>query len=116
MTSEDIFEIVIHGRGGHASMPERAVDPVVFNLSAAQRADTKLVDISYDVTADTPTVAVTLEISSDGGVTFDVPVAAVSGDIGADIVVGTGKTVTWNAGINWDQQVSSQTRFRVIAL
>ena len=29
MTSEDIFEIVIHGRGGHASMPERAVDPVV---------------------------------------------------------------------------------------
>ena len=42
-------------------------------------------------------------------------VAAVSGDIGADIAVGTGKTVTWNAGIDWDQLVSSQTRFRVIA-
>ena len=93
----------------------RAADPVVSNLSAAQRAGTKLVDISYDVTADTPTVAVSLEISSDGGVIFDVPVAAVSGDIGADIAVGTGKTVTWNAGIDWDQQVSSQTRFRVIA-
>ncbi len=93
----------------------RAADPVVSNLSAAQRAGTKLVDISYDVTADTPTVAVSLEISSDGGVIFDVPVAAVSGGIGADIAVGTGKTVTWNAGIDWDQQVSSQTRFRVIA-
>ena len=29
MTSEDIFEITIQGRGGHASMPERTVDPVV---------------------------------------------------------------------------------------
>ncbi|MCH2064637.1 MAG: SUMF1/EgtB/PvdO family nonheme iron enzyme, partial [Roseibacillus sp.] len=93
----------------------RAADPVVSNVSAAQRAGTRLVDIRYDVTADTPTVVIFLEISSDGGATFDVPVGAVSGDIGADIAVGTGKTVTWNAGINWDQQVSSQTRFRVIA-
>jgi len=29
MTSEDIFEITLRGRGGHASMPERTVDPVV---------------------------------------------------------------------------------------
>ena len=29
MTSEDIFEITIRGRGGHASMPERTVDPVL---------------------------------------------------------------------------------------
>lgn len=28
MTSEDIFEITIKGRGGHASMPDRAIDPV----------------------------------------------------------------------------------------
>ncbi len=29
MTSEDVFKITITGRGGHASMPERTVDPVV---------------------------------------------------------------------------------------
>lgn len=29
MTSEDIFVITLQGRGGHASMPERTVDPVV---------------------------------------------------------------------------------------
>ena len=29
MTSEDTFEITITGQGGHASMPERTVDPVV---------------------------------------------------------------------------------------
>ena len=29
MTSEDVFEIRIQGRGGHASMPERTIDPLV---------------------------------------------------------------------------------------
>ena len=29
MTSEDIFVITIKGRGGHASMPDRVIDPVV---------------------------------------------------------------------------------------
>ena len=95
--------------------PLHAADPVVSNLSASQRAGTKLVDITYDVTADTPTVTVSLGISSDGGATFSVPVTAVSGDIGADIAVGAGKTLSWDGGVDWDQQVSSQTRFRVIA-
>ena len=31
MTSEDIFVITIEGRGGHASMPDRAIDPVVIS-------------------------------------------------------------------------------------
>jgi len=29
MTSEDVFEITIQGRGGHASMPEKTIDPMV---------------------------------------------------------------------------------------
>ena len=28
MTSEDVFSITIQGRGGHASMPERVIDPI----------------------------------------------------------------------------------------
>jgi hypothetical protein len=39
-----------------------AADPVVSNVQGLQRPGTKLVDISYDVTADTQTVAVTLRI------------------------------------------------------
>ena len=31
MTSEDIFEITIEGRGGHASMPDHVIDPVVMS-------------------------------------------------------------------------------------
>jgi hypothetical protein len=54
-------------------------DPVVSNVQGLQRPGTKLEDISYDVTADTPTVAVTLRSSSDGGATFDVPATTLSG-------------------------------------
>ncbi len=70
----------------------QAADPVVSNLTAAQRPGTRLVDISYHVTADTPTVTVALEVSVDGGSTWSVPVTATSGDIGPNIAVGTGKT------------------------
>jgi formylglycine-generating enzyme required for sulfatase activity len=92
-----------------------AADPVVSNLTADQRPGTKLVDIRYDVTADTPTVKVTLEISSDGGTTYSVPVTSANGAVGNGVAVGTGKTITWNAGVNWNGKFTPQTRFRVVA-
>lgn len=92
-----------------------AASPGVSNITVTQRADTKLVDIRYDLAADTPTVAIALEISRDDGVTFSAPTTAVTGDIGANIAVGTGKTMTWDAGVGRGQQYSPQTRFRVIA-
>jgi formylglycine-generating enzyme required for sulfatase activity len=92
-----------------------AADPVVSNISAVQRAGTKLVDITYDVTADTPTVKVTLEISNDGGQTFTVPAVTTSGAFGAGIATGTGKVITWNAGVDWNGRPSSQLRFKVVA-
>ena len=93
----------------------RAADPVVSNISAVQRAGTQLVDITYDVSADIPTVAVTLTISSDGGTTFNVPATTVSGAIGAAVAPGTGKVITWNAGADWSKQYSSTMRFKVAA-
>jgi formylglycine-generating enzyme required for sulfatase activity len=92
----------------------RAVDPVVSNVTFAQRVGTKLVDISYDVTADTPWVFVSLEISSDGGTTFSVPATSVSGAIGV-VAIGTGKANTWNAGADWSGQYSARMRYKVTA-
>jgi formylglycine-generating enzyme required for sulfatase activity len=92
-----------------------AADPVVSNISAVQRAGTKLVDITYDVTADTATVKVTLEISNDGGQTFTVPAVTTSGALGAGIATGTGKVITWNAGVDWNGRPSNQLRFKVVA-
>ena len=92
-----------------------AADPVVSNISAVQRAGTKLVDITYDVTADTATVGVSLAISNDGGVTFAVPADTRGGAVGAGIPIGISKTITWNAGADWDGRPSSQLRFKVTA-
>ena len=92
-----------------------AADPVVSNLKAVQREGTKLVDITYDVAADTMTVEVSLQISGDGGATFAVPAVSVTGAVGSGVSTGTGKALTWNAGADWNVQVSSQVRFKVVA-
>ena len=90
-----------------------AADPIVSNLTAVQRPGTKLVDITYDLTADTPTVGITLRISSDGGLTFNVPVNTLTGAVGSNVPVGTGKVITWNAGIDWLGNYSNSMRFEV---
>ena len=92
-----------------------AANPVVSNIAAAQRAGTQLVDITYDVTADSPTVRVTLAISSDGGTTFSVPASTMSGAVGYGVATGTGKLMTWNAGADWSKHYSTRTRFKVTA-
>jgi len=97
------------------AMPGWAADPVVSNLKAVQREGTKLVDITYDVAADTATVEVRLQVSGDGGATFTVPAFSVTGAVGLGVSTGTGKALTWNAGADWNGQYSPQVRFKVVA-
>ena len=92
-----------------------AADPVVTNISAVQHAGTQLVDITYNVTAATSTVFVTLAISSDGGTTFSVPATTVSGAVGGGVATGTGKAITWNAGTDWSKQYTTTMCFKVTA-
>jgi formylglycine-generating enzyme required for sulfatase activity len=92
-----------------------AAAPVVSNISAAQRPNSRLVDITYDVAADFPTVSVSLQVSSNGGSTFVVPATTLSGAIGAGVATGTAKKITWDAGVDWSGQYSTQMRFKVIA-
>jgi formylglycine-generating enzyme required for sulfatase activity len=73
------------------------------------------VDISYDVTADTPTVTISLRISADSGATYSVPVTTLSGAVGAEVAVGAGKVITWNAGTDWLGNYSSTMRYEVTA-
>lgn len=106
--NEGPFEILISGSG--------YTTPIVNNINAAQRSGTHLVDITYDLTAvGWSRLAVSLEVSSDGGVNWTVPVTTASGDIGSSVAPGTGKVIVWNAGIDWPQSYSTQMRFRVVA-
>ena len=94
----------------------RAAPPVVTNISVAQRAGTRLVDITYDMTADFPTVWVGLEISMDGGATYSVATTTVSGAVGAGVAPGTGRVITWDAGADWNGQSTSLMCFKVTAI
>jgi formylglycine-generating enzyme required for sulfatase activity len=90
-------------------------EPVITNVVATQRTGTKFFDIIYNLASTTPTVKISLEISSDGGATYTVPVTSATGAIGEGVEVGNGKSVVWDAGVDWDAKSSSQMRFRLIA-
>ena len=77
-----------------------AADPEVTQVNLAQRTDgSGLVDITYDLfDADGDTVAVTLQLSADGGINWDFPVLNASGDVGQGIVPGMERNIVWDAG------------------
>jgi len=83
----------------------------VSSVTAQQRAGTKLVDITYNVSA---TSRVVVEVSAKIGNT-PIPLNTLSGDIGAGVLPGSGRRITWDAGTDWDGQYSSQIRFTVRA-
>ena len=96
-----------------ACAPESQAQITAGNVRAAQRAGTKLLDIDYDITGVTTPVSVSLQISSDGGTTWAVPATSLTGAIGSNITPGPNLRITWNAGTDWNNETSLQTRFRV---
>ncbi|MES2466912.1 MAG: SUMF1/EgtB/PvdO family nonheme iron enzyme [Verrucomicrobiota bacterium] len=99
---------------GTAAAP--AAPPVVSNVTAAQRPGSEQVEIRYDLAdPDSPVLGVTLQISKDSGTTWTVPVAPVTGALGAKVPRGTGLVMVWDAGRAWDNQRSEQMRFRITA-
>ena len=42
MTSEAIFEIIIEGKGGHASMPSLTIDPIIIGAEIITRTNSSL--------------------------------------------------------------------------
>jgi formylglycine-generating enzyme required for sulfatase activity len=93
-----------------------AAVPVVSNVVASQRTGTKLVDITYNVAdADGDSLKIRVEVSDNAGTTYAVPAFALTGAVGDNIAPGTGKTIVWNAGVDWDGEYSEQMRVKVIA-
>ncbi|MBC8424759.1 hypothetical protein H8E07_11605, partial [bacterium] len=75
-----------------------AADPVVSNISSAQRTDgSMLVDIYYDL-ADTDTCRVSINISDDEGQTWLYPGITLTGDAGAGVAPGVGTHAVWDFG------------------
>lgn len=82
---------------------------------ASQRAGTKLVDISYDVSGSRPPYSVRLEGSADGGESWTLPMMTLSGHIGPAVESGKNRLITWDAGADWNGQFSDELQFQVVA-
>ena len=89
--------------------------PVVSNVKASQRAHSQLVDIFYDVSGTSNQVLVSVAVSTNGGSEYTLQATNFSGDIGMWIAPGTNRSLTWNAGVDWKSNLSSNIRFRVTA-
>ncbi len=99
-----------------AATAAQAVPPTISNIHASQQAGTKFVDIYYDaVDPDSASITVQVELSSDGGKTFDLPVRSVSGHVGASVPVGVNRRIIWNAGNDWNGNFSDKCRARIWA-
>ncbi|WP_051941228.1 amidohydrolase [Phaeacidiphilus oryzae] len=65
MTSAaDSLRVTLHGRGGHGSMPERTVDPVVMAAATVMRLQTV---VSREVAATTPAVVTVGSVRAGSG-------------------------------------------------
>ena len=83
----------------------------ITNVVANQRADTKLVDIGYDLISDI-TNAATISFQILNG-SSSLPITSATGDVGAEVLPGTDKSIVWNAGVDWDGNVDTLT-FKVM--
>ncbi len=93
-----------------------AAPPAVSNIRASQKAGTKLVEIYYNVAdPDSGALTVQIEMSSNSGQSYDLPVRSVSGAIGAGVTPGTDRKITWNAGLDWNGNFSNTCRVRLYA-
>ncbi|MFA6382161.1 MAG: Ig-like domain-containing protein [Candidatus Buchananbacteria bacterium] len=90
--------------------------PVVSAVAAVQMPASADIQIGYnlfDHTADN--ILVELQVSSDGGLNWTVPVTSVSGDIGSTVSSGNGKSIIWQAGTDFANQEQNNMMVRVRA-
>ncbi|KKQ40555.1 MAG: hypothetical protein US58_C0017G0001 [Candidatus Magasanikbacteria bacterium GW2011_GWA2_37_8] len=103
--------------GSTATSPAFGIDnklPVVSNVTAVQGAGTRIVTFTYALTESNISF-VDLQVSSDGGSTWIVPTTTVSGDVGAAVTPGAGKTITWNVATDFNGQYNTNMVVRIRA-
>ena len=99
-----------------SAITAQAAPPVISNVTASQRAGTKLVDIRYDVAdPDSASLTIQIELSANGGQTYELPARSLSGAVGSGVAPGTARLITWNAGTDWNGNWSPNCKARLWA-
>jgi formylglycine-generating enzyme required for sulfatase activity len=87
--------------------------PAVSNVNMQQIPYTRQVRITYDLSDEN--AIVTLSIETNGVALPDSAVTSLSGDVCKVVGTGTGKTIIWNAGVDWPENEVDNARARVTA-
>ena len=88
----------------------------VSQVTASQRPGTEFVDIYYQLTDFYgANAAITVLVSTNGGLTYNAAAASFSGDIGADISPGIQRHIVWNVGADWASATASNVCVQIIA-
>ena len=87
--------------------------PAVGNVQMAQRTNSRVVDITYDLAGEA--AIITLGIETNGVAIPDSAVTRLSGDVSVVIQPGTGRHIVWNAGADWPENVTETAKARVTA-
>jgi len=77
-SSADSMRVTFHGRGGHASMPDRLIDPVIMAASTTMRLQTI---VSREVASDDPAVVTVASIQAGDAENIVVDDARIALDI-----------------------------------
>lgn len=77
MSSEDLFEITVVGRGGHASTPERHIDPVIVAAEIIQSLQSI---VSRSVAATEVAVVSVTDVTTDGARNIVPTTVTIRGD------------------------------------
>jgi formylglycine-generating enzyme required for sulfatase activity len=91
--------------------------PEVTNVTASQRTDgSDLIDIRYDLAdVDGDECTITVEVSDNGGGTWEVPARFFTGDVGSGITPGTGKAIVWDCGADLPGVFGTNYKVRICA-
>lgn len=82
----------------------------ISNITAAQIVGANTVSIRYDLNK---TATTSLEISSDGGATWNVTTTTLTGQINTSVTAGNNKTINWNPAIDFNNEENNSMRVRL---
>lgn len=89
---------------------------VLNNLSYSQRANSKMVDLSYILNlSQGQTAQISFQFSSDDGLTFPVACKTIRGDVGKGITSGP-RSAVWDAGLDWPINFTEKGRIKATCI
>ena len=87
--------------------------PVVSNVEMMQLEGSRTVKVTYDLNGEA--AIVTLGIETNGVAIPDSAVTRLTGDVCKVVELGTDKTIIWNAGADWPENVTESAKAKVTA-